>query len=172
MLSRVLWVLCWAGHSPIMFLGDGVSTVCLLTSLQKSYALTYLLHAVNLPFGALAILSVVLFLENPKTYPNPLYDGMTTLQKWLALDYGGLVLVLGLTTTLLLALQWGGNTKPWSDGSVIACFVVFGVLCVVFVWWEYRLGERAMLPTKLLRRWTQVGTALEGVCGFYLFRFK
>jgi hypothetical protein len=51
--------------------------------------------------------------------PNPLYDGKTTLQKWLSLDVVGGLLSLAFITTLLLPLQWGGNTKAWSDPVVI-----------------------------------------------------
>jgi hypothetical protein len=35
------------------------------------------------------------------------------------LDFVGATLVAGAVTCLVLALQWGGNTKPWNDKSVI-----------------------------------------------------
>lgn len=35
------------------------------------------------------------------------------------LDFIGATLVAGLVTCLVLALQWGGNTKPWGDTAVI-----------------------------------------------------
>jgi hypothetical protein len=34
-------------------------------------------------------------------------------------------------------------------------------LCISFVYWEYRLGSRAMMPLALFKRRTQIGTCLE-----------
>jgi hypothetical protein len=67
---------------------------------------------------------------------------------------------------LILALQWGGNSKPWDDKAVIACLVLSGVLLFMFLGWEYFLGDRAILPFELLKRRTQVGAAIEGVSDF------
>jgi hypothetical protein len=41
-----------------------------------------------------------------------------------------MLLCLAMTTCLLLPLQWGGTTYPWSDPKVYALFPVFGVLLV------------------------------------------
>jgi hypothetical protein len=35
------------------------------------------------------------------------------------IDWVGAILVAGAVTSLVLALQWGGNTKPWDDKAVI-----------------------------------------------------
>ena len=48
------------------------------------------------------------------------------LQKVLAMDWIGTVLVIGITLTFLLPLFWGGNRYAWSDATVIALFVVVG----------------------------------------------
>ena len=66
-------------------------------------------------------------------------------------------------TSLLLALQWGGNEKPWNDRDVIATLVVAGVLLISFAAWEMHMGTRAMVPLALLKRRTQVGAAAEAV---------
>jgi hypothetical protein len=44
------------------------------------------------------------------------------------LDWIGTILCLGITTSVLLPLQEGGNTKEWSDPEVYALFVVAAVL--------------------------------------------
>jgi len=73
------------------------------------------------------------------------------------LDWIGAVLTLGAVTSLLLALQWGGNTKPWKDPTIIALFVSSGVLCIIFVLWEHRLGpDKAMVPLKIFNSPTSV----------------
>lgn len=43
----------------------------------------------------------------------------------LALDWLGGGLVLASVTSLVLALNWGGNTKPWSSAPVIAVSFFF-----------------------------------------------
>ncbi|QRW16005.1 major facilitator superfamily transporter [Rhizoctonia solani] len=98
---------------------------------------------INLPFGAIT------------------YEGKTTLQKWISLDWAGSILALGMVTALLLPLQWGGNERPWNDKVVIALFCVFGVLLPAFIAWEYKLGDRAIMRTSMFRRRTQIGTCLE-----------
>jgi hypothetical protein len=35
------------------------------------------------------------------------------------MDFVGAILVAGAVTNIVLALQWGGNTKPWNDKAVI-----------------------------------------------------
>jgi hypothetical protein len=47
-----------------------------------------------------------------------------------------------MVTSILLPLQWGGNTKPWSDGSVIATFcVVRSVLRSFYLTTRYNLSR-------------------------------
>lgn len=62
-------------------------------------------------------------------------------RRFIGLDWIGTLLCLGLITSLLLPLQWGGNTKPWSDPSVIACFCVVS-LCF---WEDQKSWERRLM---------------------------
>jgi len=100
------------------------------------------------------------------------------LQKWLLMDWVGSVLSVGMITSLLLPLQWGGVTREWNDRVIIALFVTvsyfhmcalrrllmslaqFGVLLGLFLGWEWYKGEHAMMPLFLFRRRTQVGAGL------------
>ncbi|KDQ05977.1 hypothetical protein BOTBODRAFT_168326 [Botryobasidium botryosum FD-172 SS1] len=85
-------------------------------------------------------------------------------RKMAKLDWLGATLVLGFTTCLVLALQWGGNTKPWNSGDVIATFVVFGVLLVLFILWQFYKGDKALLPLHLFNSMTVVGCC---ICAFF-----
>jgi hypothetical protein len=73
------------------------------------------------------------------------------------------VLCLATTTALLLPLQWGGNTKLWTSPQVYALFPVFGVLATAFLFWEHRMGPRAIMPLVMFKRRTQIGACLEAV---------
>ncbi len=78
----------------------------------------------SLPIGAITIATILLFIKPQHSFR--LKDDPTpTWRRIVGLDWIGTILCLGMVTSLLLALQWGGVTKPWSDKSVIAC------LCVV-----------------------------------------
>ncbi|KAJ7580571.1 ABC transporter [Mycena floridula] len=108
---------------------------------------------INLPIGGVS-LTAVIFLLKPSP---PLGADLSKrsykdlFQQTLKLDYLGATLVAGAITSLVLALQWGGNTKPWGDKDVIVCFVVAAVLAVIFLSWEIYKGEAAMVPTSIFK---------------------
>lgn len=68
------------------------------------------------------------------------------------LDFLGTVLFLGAICCLLLVLQWGGQTYPWSDSKCIGLFVGFGLLTVLFCVWQWYRGDRAIIPFRILRK--------------------
>jgi hypothetical protein len=49
------------------------------------------------------------------------------------LDLPGTAVFMPAIVCLLLALQWGGSKYEWSDGRIIALFVLFGVLIIIFI---------------------------------------
>ncbi|KAF7372871.1 Major facilitator transporter-like protein [Mycena sanguinolenta] len=108
---------------------------------------------INLPLGGVSVLGVLFLL---KASP-PLGADLTKRsyrdiwQQTLRLDFAGATLVAAAMTCLVLALQWGGNTKPWGDKAVIICFVLAGVLGVAYVACEMYMGERAMTPTAVFK---------------------
>jgi hypothetical protein len=109
--------------------------------------------------------AVLLFVPSIKPAENAFYDGKTTLQKWISLDWIGAFISVGMIICLLLPLQWGGVIYAWSDRRIIALFCVFAVLFLCFIAWEFFKGERAMLPLFLFRRRTQVGA---GIAMFFM----
>ena len=52
----------------------------------------------------------------------------------------------------LLALQWGGVTYPWNSGRIIGLFVTAGVLVVLFVALQFRLGDEGTIPPRLFKQ--------------------
>jgi MFS transporter, DHA2 family, glioxin efflux transporter len=75
-------------------------------------------------------------------------------EKILQMDLPGAFLLMGAFVCLILALQWGGVTKPWSDGSVIGVLVAFGVILIIFVVFEWWQDERALIVPRLLKQRT------------------
>ena len=69
----------------------------------------------------------------------------------LQLDLPGFVLLLASLVVFTQAMQWGGQTKSWSDGSVITILVVWIVLTIAFVILEWFQGEYAMIPLRNLK---------------------
>ncbi|KAG8894670.1 hypothetical protein FRC00_008595, partial [Tulasnella sp. 408] len=81
---------------------------------------------INLPFGAITVFSILAFIKSEHSIaPRASASGAPTWRRLITnIDWVGSILCLGMVTTLLLPLQWGGVTKAWTDKSVIACFVV------------------------------------------------
>jgi len=116
---------------------------------------------INLPFGVISVGAIMLLFDARPPVRTDLFQYESKWRKWAALDWIGAALCLGFVTCLLLPLQWGGNTKPWTDRVVIALFCVFGVLFVAFILWERRKGQTGILPLSLFRRRTQIGTCIS-----------
>lgn len=49
---------------------------------------------------------------------------MTFLQKMKRIDYGGNIIIIGSTVSVLYALTYGGTRYDWSDGQVVAPLVI------------------------------------------------
>jgi hypothetical protein len=64
--------------------------------------------------------------------------------------FGTAIFVPGIIC-LLLALQWGGSKYPWSDGRIIALFVLFGVLISIFIGIQIWKQDMATLPPRILK---------------------
>ncbi|KAI1348231.1 putative MFS drug efflux transporter [Xylaria sp. FL0043] len=82
----------------------------------------------NLFVGAL-FAPVYLFLI-PNKDPRP---GASLKARVSVLDFLGTVLLAGAMVTLLMAISFGGTVYAWNSAKIIALFVVFGVLTILFV---------------------------------------
>lgn len=66
------------------------------------------------------------------------------------LDLIGFFIFAPACIMLLLALQFGANgTHEWSSAAVVGLFVGAGVAAIMFILWEARVGEKAMIPGSL-----------------------
>lgn len=64
--------------------------------------------------------AIVFFLP----YQTVLASHNGLLRAIIRLDWIGTVLVFGFVSFLLIALQYGGNERPWNDGLVISFLVL------------------------------------------------
>ena len=113
---------------------------------------------INLPIGgaAMVILYFILHIPSPAGKNTPLKE-----QFWRLDPYGSACFLPGIIC-LLLALQWGGTTYAWSDGRIIALFVLFGVLIAAFIGVQIWKQEMGTVPPRIATQrsiaagmWTQ-----------------
>ena len=104
---------------------------------------------IELPLIAGACIIVLFFLDLTK---GKHVDGQTFTSVLRELDVLGTAIFVPAIASLLLALQWGGNKYEWSSWRVILLLCIFAALLGVFVWHQSRLGERATVPSRVLRQ--------------------
>ena len=66
------------------------------------------------------------------------------------LDPLGLLFFVPSMVCLIVALQWGGSTYPWSAPKMIGLLVTFAVTIVIFIFVEFWTPETAMAPTRVV----------------------
>lgn len=99
---------------------------------------------INLPLGGLALVVLVFFLQmhNPRT---PLKQGL------IAVDWIGVILVVGSTLMVLMGLEFGGLEFPWKSATVI-CLIVFGIVGVaLFTVYESKIASHPVIPPRIFR---------------------
>ncbi|KAJ7157547.1 ABC transporter [Mycena crocata] len=107
---------------------------------------------INLPIGGISAALILFLLEaSPPLGADPNRSSKDIIQQLLSLDFVGATFVAGAVTSLVLALQWGGNSKAWNDKAVIISFAFAPVLGVVWIVWEIYIGDKAMTPIKIFK---------------------
>jgi MFS family permease len=101
---------------------------------------------INLPVGALTFAIVFFFLDLPSTHKEKL----PLLAQLKRLDPIGLLFFVPSMICLVLALQWGGTTDPWSAPKIIGLLVTFAVTFVAFLVVEFTMPETAMAPPRVV----------------------
>ncbi|EXJ64869.1 hypothetical protein A1O7_01208 [Cladophialophora yegresii CBS 114405] len=116
---------------------------------------------INLPVGAFSVVVVLFVLHIPQ---DPKLSEKPLLKRVMELDLVGAGILIPAIVMLLLAVQWGGSTYPWSNSRIIGLFVGAGLMLVLFSVSQWRLGEAATIPPRLLKQRT-----LMAACGFVFF---
>ncbi|KAA8569041.1 hypothetical protein EYC84_000714 [Monilinia fructicola] len=105
---------------------------------------------INVPMGAVVLVFIMFFFRISGTKNSNRSLNLST--KLRRMDVFGVLLFLGAIYCLLLALQWGGQTMPWRSSKVIGLFVGFGLLIISFAALQWKRGEHATIPLRILRQ--------------------
>jgi hypothetical protein len=80
------------------------------------------------------------------------------------LDLVGFAMFAPAAIMFLLALQFGSEKKySWDDPVIIGLLCGAGVTAIIFCVWEFRVGERAMVPWYLIRQRVVYSSTLVNV---------
>ena len=102
---------------------------------------------INLPLGAVTVLVVIVFFQDPRrTIQLP----MTRMQKLKKLDLVSTLVFVPSIISLLIALQWGGTRFGWLNIRIIILFCASLTLIGFFIWLQRRKKENALLPPRII----------------------
>lgn len=116
----------------------------------------------NLPIGAVTAIALVFFFH-PPTRPS---EKRPLIEKVKNLDLVGAFLFTPSIVMVLLALQWGGHEFAWNSATIIGVFCGAGVLQLVFIAWQWHMGDNAMIPLRFLARRTFLASSLSSMFTF------
>lgn len=86
-----------------------------------------------------------------------------------AIDWTGASLVIGSTLMLLLGLDFGGVTRPWSSATVV-CLLVFSVVVgALFVVNEKKFARYPVIPMDLFKHKSGIGSFILCFCHGLVF---
>ncbi|KAI8945529.1 MFS general substrate transporter [Xylaria longipes] len=125
---------------------------------------------INLPIGAVTLVVIAFFFPDPVKRKQHAKE--TFMQRLIRFDPIGTLIFIPAIVSLLLALQWGGTTYPWSNGRIIGLFVVFGVLLLAFLFVQWRQQENATVPPRIFSNrtvWSGSFFAFSIGSAFFLF---
>ena len=85
-------------------------------------------------------------------------------QQIIQLDPLGTIVFLPGVVCFLIALQWGGVKYAWSNGRIIALFVVAGVLIITFIGLQIWGQENATVPPRIIKQRSVAAGAVFATC--------
>lgn len=118
---------------------------------------------INLPIGGVALLFFAIIFNPPRP------EG-SIRKKLMTIDYiGNLLLIAGLVI-FLMAVTLGVDPKyGWDSAAVIACFVVGGVVCIIFCVWNFVFSSSPIIPLDVIKTVPVVASAVTIGCYFGFF---
>lgn len=115
---------------------------------------------INLPIGAVVLVFLFFAIDDTK----PALGDLPFREKLQRVDIPGTLIFIPCMVCLLLALQWGGQQYAWGDGRIIALFVLFGVLLIVFIAIQIWRQESATVPPRIMIKRTIAAGMFYAFC--------
>ncbi|RAL09040.1 MFS general substrate transporter [Aspergillus homomorphus CBS 101889] len=155
----------------------GVVASPLIGGALTEYATWRWCFYINLPIGGLAVLFLLSIslpehgLSRPEQRSEIKFASLFS-----DLDIIGFLLLSPTLVMFLLALEWGGTTYPWNTAMVIDLFCGSAGNLVLFLTWEYKKGDAAMIPLKMIKQRVVCSSSLTMfflyanslICSYYL----
>ncbi|KAJ5205552.1 hypothetical protein N7491_003820 [Penicillium cf. griseofulvum] len=124
---------------------------------------------INLPLGFVTAVVILLFIQiknkdKINATSSTSSSNLSVRGQIKQMDLPGTVLLVPGIVCLLLALQWGGTKKEWNDGSIIALFVLTGILLIGFITVQILTKDQAnvTIPLHVFRKRNVWASALFG----------
>ena len=102
---------------------------------------------INLPLGVFCLAFTAYGFHDPVPVTE-----ITLWEKVKRTNPLGTLLVIPALTCFLMALQWGGSTYGWGDWRIIMMLLLFGLLFSAFGYIQYRQGDDATLPIRIIKQ--------------------
>ncbi|CAO3704008.1 unnamed protein product [Rhizopus stolonifer] len=99
---------------------------------------------INLPFLLLTLYVSTNLLTNYNLTEDQKAE--TISQKLKKIDYAGAITIVLAVVSFVIATSVGGNTKAWSDITVIGCLVASIVLSILFCFVEAKIAPNPIMP--------------------------
>jgi hypothetical protein len=106
---------------------------------------------INLPIGGVSAIIIIFFFQTPR---NAKPQAASLKEKFLQMDFPGTFVLMASFVCLILALQWGGTTKPWGSADVIGTLIGFVLILIVFIAVEIWQDDRALIVPRLMKQRT------------------
>lgn len=116
---------------------------------------------INLPFGLVTALFIFFFYNDIRTTKSVVH---TWKERVAQFDLVGTAVFMPAIICLLLALQWGGAKYAWGNGRIIALLVLAFVLLVIFLYIQYRKGDDATIPGRIIGQRSVMASAWFAAC--------
>ena len=104
---------------------------------------------INLPIGG-ATAALLVFITIPDRTAETRGTSLASIVRE-KLDLLGFMIFAPFAIQFFLALEWGGTRYRWDSATVIGLFCgAAGTFCL-FLGWEYRKGDAAMVPFSMIK---------------------
>ncbi|KAL5324581.1 hypothetical protein ACEPPN_009127 [Leptodophora sp. 'Broadleaf-Isolate-01'] len=130
-----------SGIGAAAIFGGGMVLISLAVPIHR----VALYMSIMSTFGGISVLLMLFAFREPKRERMKL----SIKEKVKKMDLAGTTLFISSMVCLSLALQWGGNSIPWSDPKAWGLMLGFGLLLIAFVALQFKLGENATIPPRV-----------------------